>query len=121
MSFVHLHTHSEYSLLDGANRLEDLVRRAVDLEMPALALTDHGCMFGAWTFQQLANRHGLKPQQRRLVRNALRKRELRHVVLLPESDVDAVGDRERVLDDLGAVRETGRDLLRGLEVQTAVV
>src|SRR5690606_15685722 len=61
MSFVHLHTHSEYSLLDGANRLEDLVRRAVDLEMPALALTDHGCMFGAWTFQQLANRHGLKP------------------------------------------------------------
>src|SRR5690606_14559900 len=61
MSFVHLHTHSEYSLLDGANRLEALVRRAVDLEMPALALTDHGCMFGAWTFQQLANRHGLKP------------------------------------------------------------
>ncbi len=61
MSFVHLHTHSEYSLLDGANRLDDLVRRAVDLEMPALALTDHGCMFGAWTFQQLAAKHGIKP------------------------------------------------------------
>src|SRR5690606_21235332 len=61
MSFGHVHTHREYSPLDGANRLEDLVRRAVDLEMPALALTDHGCMFGAWTFQQLANRHGLKP------------------------------------------------------------
>ncbi|MGH7444254.1 MAG: DNA polymerase III subunit alpha, partial [Longimicrobiales bacterium] len=61
MSFVHLHTHSEYSLLDGANRLDDLVRRTVDFEMPALALTDHGCMFGAWAFQQLAAKHGIKP------------------------------------------------------------
>jgi DNA polymerase-3 subunit alpha len=44
MSFVHLHTHSEFSLLDGANRLTDLIRRTQELEMPALALTDHGCM-----------------------------------------------------------------------------
>ena len=50
VSFVHLHTHSEYSLLDGANRLTDLVRKAKEHEMPALALTDHGCMFGAWSF-----------------------------------------------------------------------
>jgi DNA polymerase III subunit alpha len=42
MSFVHLHTHSEYSLLDGASRLSDLVGRARDLGMPALGLTDHG-------------------------------------------------------------------------------
>ena len=61
MSFVHLHTHSEYSLLDGANRLSDLVRRALELEMPALALTDHGCLFGAWTFQKIARQEGLKP------------------------------------------------------------
>ncbi len=61
MSFVHLHTHSEYSLLDGANRIEDLVRRAKELEMPALALTDHGCLFGAWTFQKTARKEGLKP------------------------------------------------------------
>jgi DNA polymerase-3 subunit alpha len=61
LSFVHLHTHSEYSLLDGANRIEDLVRRSLDLEMPGLALTDHGCMFGAWNFQQLANKNNLKP------------------------------------------------------------
>jgi DNA polymerase-3 subunit alpha len=61
VSFVHLHTHSEYSLLDGANRIADLVRRAVELEMPALALTDHGCLFGAWTFQKVARRNGLKP------------------------------------------------------------
>ena len=61
MSFVHLHTHSEYSLLDGANRLSDLVRRAKAFEMPGLALTDHGCLYGAWTFQKLAHKEGLKP------------------------------------------------------------
>ena len=61
MSFVHLHTHSEYSLLDGANRLSDLIRRAKAFEMPALALTDHGCLYGAWTFQKLAHKEGLKP------------------------------------------------------------
>src|SRR5687767_12335682 len=61
MSFVHLHCHSEYSLLDGANRLDDLVRRALELEQPALALTDHGCMFGAWVFQERAKKAGLKP------------------------------------------------------------
>jgi DNA polymerase-3 subunit alpha len=61
MSFVHLHTHSEYSLLDGANRLADLVKRTHELEMPALALTDHGCMFGAWAFQEQAKKAGIKP------------------------------------------------------------
>jgi DNA polymerase III subunit alpha len=61
VSFVHLHTHSEYSLLDGANRLTDLVHRAAEFEMPALALTDHGCLFGAWTFQKTAHRNGIKP------------------------------------------------------------
>ena len=61
MSFVHLHTHSEYSLLDGANRLSDLVRKAKEFEMPALGLTDHGCMYGAWSFQKLARREGVKP------------------------------------------------------------
>ncbi|MGH7544991.1 MAG: PHP domain-containing protein, partial [Gemmatimonadota bacterium] len=47
MSFVHLHTHSEYSLLDGANRLDALVERAAEARMPALALTDHGNLHGA--------------------------------------------------------------------------
>jgi DNA polymerase-3 subunit alpha len=61
MSFVHLHTHSEFSLLDGANRLGDLIRRTQELEMPALALTDHGCMYGAWTFQESAKKAGIKP------------------------------------------------------------
>jgi len=61
MSFVHLHTHSEYSLLDGANRIGDLIRRAQEFEMPALALTDHGCMFGAWEFREKSRRAQLKP------------------------------------------------------------
>ncbi|MEK9509656.1 DNA polymerase III subunit alpha [Gemmatimonadota bacterium Y43] len=61
MSFVHLHTHSEYSLLDGANRISDLVERAAEFEMPGVALTDHGCMFGAWTFQKAARKAGIKP------------------------------------------------------------
>ncbi|MFY7949419.1 MAG: PHP domain-containing protein, partial [Gemmatimonas sp.] len=48
MSFVHLHCHSEYSLLDGANRIDDLIKRAQHYEMPALAITDHGNMHAAW-------------------------------------------------------------------------
>jgi DNA polymerase-3 subunit alpha len=61
MSFVHLHCHSEYSLLDGANRIGDLIKRAQEFEQPALALTDHGCMFGAWLFQEQAKKAGIKP------------------------------------------------------------
>jgi len=59
--FVHLHTHSEYSLLDGAARVPKLVQRAVDLEMPALALTDHGYMYGAIDFYRTATAAGIKP------------------------------------------------------------
>jgi DNA polymerase-3 subunit alpha len=47
MSFVGLHIHSDYSLLDGASQLPELVDRAVELGMPAIALTDHGVMYGA--------------------------------------------------------------------------
>ncbi|MEX0842940.1 MAG: PHP domain-containing protein, partial [Gemmatimonadota bacterium] len=61
MSFCHLHCHSEYSLLDGANRLGDLITRAQELEQPALALTDHGVMHGAWLFQEKAKKAGIKP------------------------------------------------------------
>ncbi|MCX6384407.1 MAG: PHP domain-containing protein, partial [Actinobacteria bacterium] len=45
-NFVHLHVHSEYSLLDGAVRIKDLVKKATEFEMPAVALTDHGAMYG---------------------------------------------------------------------------
>jgi DNA polymerase III subunit alpha len=61
MSFVHLHVHSEYSLLDGFSNIKKLVRRARELEMPALALTDHGTMFGVIDFYNAAKQAGIKP------------------------------------------------------------
>jgi DNA polymerase-3 subunit alpha len=61
MSFVHLHCHSEYSLLDGANRIDDLIRRAQELEQPALAITDHGNLHAAWEFQEKAKKAKMKP------------------------------------------------------------
>ena len=59
--FVHLHIHSEYSLLDGACQTKDLISRARELKMPALALTDHGFMGGALEFYQKAMAEGVKP------------------------------------------------------------
>jgi len=59
--FVHLHVHSEYSLLDGAARISDLARRAAELGMDALALTDHGVMYGALAFYKACREHGIKP------------------------------------------------------------
>jgi len=59
--FVHLHNHSDYSLLDGACRLDRLVDRIKNLGMPALALTDHGNLFGAVEFYETANAAGVKP------------------------------------------------------------
>jgi DNA polymerase-3 subunit alpha len=61
MTFVHLHCHSEYSLLDGANKLDALVDRAVELGMPALALTDHGNLHGAYHFYETARSKGIRP------------------------------------------------------------
>lgn len=59
--FVHLHTHSHYSLLDGVGKLEALIARAKELEMPALAITDHGNMYAALEFYQKALDAGIKP------------------------------------------------------------
>src|SRR6266480_240925 len=59
--FVHLHLHSEYSLLDGACRLDRLMEKAHELAMPALALTDHGVLYGAIDFYQAARQKGIKP------------------------------------------------------------
>lgn len=59
--FVHLHCHSEFSLLDGANRLDPLIRRAAEMEMPALALTDHGVMYGTADFYEKCKAKGVKP------------------------------------------------------------
>ena len=59
--FVHLHVHSEFSLLDGAIRTEDMVAKALSYGMPALALTDHGNLYGAIEFYQKATAAGIKP------------------------------------------------------------
>ncbi|MDR1487017.1 MAG: PHP domain-containing protein, partial [Deltaproteobacteria bacterium] len=61
MSFVHLHVHSCYSLLDGAIKIDDLVKTALSMGMPAVALTDHGQMYGLWNFYNAATAQGLKP------------------------------------------------------------
>ncbi|MDE0634395.1 MAG: DNA polymerase III subunit alpha [Candidatus Poribacteria bacterium] len=59
--FVHLHNHSEYSLLDGACRIPDMVQWAIENSSPAVALTDHGNMFGAWEFYNTAKAAGVNP------------------------------------------------------------
>ncbi|WP_278681802.1 DNA polymerase III subunit alpha [Paraclostridium bifermentans] len=59
--FVHLHVHTEYSLLDGFSRIKNLVNRAKELNMSAVAITDHGCMFGAIDFFKVAKKEGIKP------------------------------------------------------------
>ena len=60
-SFVHLHVHTEYSMLDGAARVGDLVEEVARLEMPAIAMTDHGNVFGAFEFYKQATKAGVKP------------------------------------------------------------
>ncbi len=61
MSFVHLHVHTEYSLLDGFSNIKKLVNRAREMDMPALAITDHGTMFGVIDFYNSAIKAGVKP------------------------------------------------------------
>ncbi len=61
MAFTHLHLHTEYSLLDGAARIKDVVKRCKELNMNALAITDHGSMFGVIDFYRECKAHGIKP------------------------------------------------------------
>ena len=61
MSFVHLHNHSHYSLLDGAQNIKTMVNKVKELNMPAIALTDHGNMFGAIEFYMACKKNDIKP------------------------------------------------------------
>src|SRR6266446_10006463 len=61
MSFVHLHVHTQYSLLDGANKIGPLLEHVKKSDMPAIAMTDHGNMFGAVEFFSKAKQQGMKP------------------------------------------------------------
>jgi DNA polymerase III subunit alpha len=97
VSFVHLHCHSEYSLLDGANRIDSLIERALEFEQPALALTDHGNMFGAWEFQEKAHKAGIRPLvgmeayvapgDRRLKEREGNRKPYYHLVLLAKNEI----------------------------------
>ncbi|TMC09399.1 MAG: DNA polymerase III subunit alpha [Chloroflexi bacterium] len=90
-SFVHLHNHTEYSLLDGASRIPAMVARAAELEMPAIALTDHGVMYGAIHFYKACKEAGIKPivgcevyvaPRSRLLREGRVDRDPSHLTLL---------------------------------------
>src|SRR5215510_5233798 len=61
MSFAHLHVHTEYSMLDGFSNIKKLIKRVKELEMPAVAITDHGTMFGVIDFYNAATKEGIKP------------------------------------------------------------
>lgn len=93
--FVHLHSHTEFSLLDGISRLPDMVRRAKELEQPALAITDHGNMYAAIYFYKECMSQGVKPiigcevyvtEGSRFDKPEGRSRErLKHLILLAET------------------------------------
>ena len=61
MSFTHLHVHTEYSLLDGSNKIKEYVARVKELGMNSAAITDHGVMFGCIDFYKEARAQGIKP------------------------------------------------------------
>ena len=94
--FVHLHVHSQYSLLDGAGRIKDLVSAAAKLGMPAIALTDHGNMYGAIEFYKAAQACGIKPiigcevyvaPKSRFDKNVVDNERYYHLVLLAENQI----------------------------------
>lgn len=94
-NFVHLHVHTEYSLLDGASRIEHLIIRAKELGMPAIAITDHGSMYGVIDFYKQAKKHGINPvigcevyvaPRSRLEKSAVEGEAYYHLVLLAENN-----------------------------------
>ncbi|WP_110956138.1 DNA polymerase III subunit alpha [Anaerosinus massiliensis] len=92
--FVHLHVHTEYSLLDGASRIDDLIEKAKKLNMPAIAITDHGSMYGVIDFYKAAKKNGVKPiigcevyiaPKSRFDRMSIRGETYYHLILLAEN------------------------------------
>ena len=84
--FVHLHLHSEYSLLDGACRIDDIIKKAVSLDMPAVGLTDHGVMYGSMEFYTKAKKAGINPIIGCEVYVATRSRKQRETKKLDDSN-----------------------------------
>ncbi len=94
-NFVHLHTHTEYSLLDGACRITELIAQAKKYKMPALAITDHGVMYGVIQFYKEAIRQGVKPiigcemyvaPQSRFDKSTQKKETPHHLILLVKNN-----------------------------------
>ena len=92
--FVHLHVHTQYSLLDGAIRIDDLLRRVAEFDMQAVTVTDHGTMFGAVEFFEKAKAAGIKPiigceiyvaPKTRFDKTPLDNKELSHLILLAKN------------------------------------
>ncbi|MDR1574079.1 MAG: PHP domain-containing protein, partial [Clostridiales Family XIII bacterium] len=95
MAFTHLHVHTEYSLLDGAARIGDLVARAKEFGMEAVAITDHGVMFGVIEFYKAAKEAGVKPiigcevytaARSMFDRDSERDKQQGHLVLLAKNE-----------------------------------
>ena len=100
--FVHLHVHTEYSLMEGMIRIRQLVERAVELGMPAVAITDHGVMHGVIDFYTCALKAGIKP----II-------GLELCIVAGDQEKDTAGDRARNSLVLLASNETGyRNLIR---------
>ncbi len=93
MSFVGLHIHSDYSLLDGASHIDPLVERAIELDMKAIALTDHGVMYGAVELLKVCKKHGIKPiigNEMYVINGDITKQERRpkyHQLVLAKNDI----------------------------------
>ncbi|MBI5122920.1 PHP domain-containing protein, partial [Candidatus Roizmanbacteria bacterium] len=94
MSFVHLHLHTGYSLLDGMCRIDDVIDRAIAEKMPAVAITDHGALYGAFKFFVKAQERGIKPiigvetykaKNSRLDKQSHVDRDQYHLVLLAKN------------------------------------
>ena len=93
--FVHLHVHTEYSLLDGACRIKELCRRAAEYGMSSLAITDHGVMYGTVDFYEACIDAGIKPiigcevytaARTRFDKDPMLDSEYGHLILLAEND-----------------------------------
>lgn len=94
-NFVHLHVHTQFSILDGASNINGLIDKAVEYGMPALAITDHGNMFGVKKFHDIANKKGIKPiigceaylaPNGRLNKKADADRVRNHLILLAKNE-----------------------------------
>src|SRR5512147_2326529 len=97
MSFAHLHVHTEYSMLDGFSNIKKLVKRVKEMEMPAVAITDHGTMFGVIDFYKAAKAENVKPiigLETYMAARGMRDRDSKldrsssHLLLLAENDTD---------------------------------